>query len=84
MILLLLILAFEPFVAADKPPAHLRNTSVSYMNDSTYYANLKLLSTVLDIHRAIQEYLDPSLQGCIATASVPRWWQLFGPRDELV
>ncbi|KAM0923977.1 hypothetical protein ACQ4PT_005169 [Festuca glaucescens] len=46
MILFLLILAFEPIVAADKPLAHLCHTSVSYMNDSTYYANIELLSTV--------------------------------------
>ncbi|KAM0857119.1 hypothetical protein ACQ4PT_048678 [Festuca glaucescens] len=46
MILFLLILAFEPIVAADKPLAHLCHTSVSYMNDSTYYAKIELLSTV--------------------------------------
>lgn len=47
IIVLLLILGFVPFVAADIPLKKHCHTSISYMNDSTYKANLELLSTTL-------------------------------------
>ncbi|XBI06903.1 hypothetical protein VPH35_134873 [Triticum aestivum] len=44
-IVLLLILGFEPFAAAGDPLEQICNTSIPY--NSTYQANLELLSTVL-------------------------------------
>ncbi|VAH98417.1 unnamed protein product [Triticum turgidum subsp. durum] len=47
IIVLLLILGFEPFVATGDPLAQLCGGAYSNMNGSTYNANLELLSTML-------------------------------------
>ena len=47
IIVLLLILGFEPFVAAVNPLTHICYYRDTHMNKSTYKANLELLSTAL-------------------------------------
>ena len=57
IIVFLLILGFKPFVTASKPLAQFCDDSISNMNDSTYQANLKLLSTKLSRSASFKQTL---------------------------